>query len=499
MKKKSLLITLFFVLMAAIFSLFASCSGRETVNSNELRFGFTTEPATFDPLNPGNTAEGRSILFDVFEGLVKPGTDGTLLPCIAETWTIEQRGLVYNFTLRDGIRFHDGSLLSAADVKFSLDKAAASGFNGLDNIEEVKILAENQISVILKTPDTEYLPYLTVGITKAGHHDRENNIIGTGPFFIESYTPQINLILRKFDEYWRKDIPRLDTITILFYANYDAMMTALRGGGIDGTRITGSMAAQLDQRQFDIFDSYSAAVQLLALNNAAAPFDDIRVRQALNYGIDVQNIIDAAFFGMGKPSGSPLIPGLTVYYDDSLSYPYNTNAARTLLAQAGYDDNNRLSFEITVPSNFTMHVDTAQVIADQLEKLGVNVTIRLVDWPTWLSDVYRGRQYQATVISLDSSNISPRSFLSRYRTGDGGNFINFSSAAFDRIYDGILAETDEEARIQLYKQAQRAITEDAASVFLQDIYYFKAFRGGAFGNVLNYPLYVIDFASISHL
>jgi peptide/nickel transport system substrate-binding protein len=240
-------------------------------------------------------------------------------------------------------------------------------------------------------------------------------------------------------------------------------------------------------------------VHLLALNNAASPLDDIRVRQAINYGIDIQGIIDTAFYGNGEPSGSPLIPGLTAYYENSLAnpYPVNPEKASSLLKEAGYGEGGKkLTLEITVASIFTMHVDTAQVIADQLARIGISVSIRLVDWATWLSDVYFGRKYQATIISLDSPNVSPRSFLSRYHSGDNSNFINYSSADFDRVFDALLVEPSEDKRIALYKEAQRIISGDAASVYIQDILGFRAIRAGAFGGVLNYPLYVNDFAAM---
>jgi peptide/nickel transport system substrate-binding protein len=142
-----------------------------------------------------------------------------------------------------------------------------------------------------------------------------------------------------------------------------------------------------------------------------------------------------------------------------------------------------------------MHVDTAQVIANQLSKIGVKVNIKQVDWATWLSDVYFGRNYMATIISLDSPIVSPRSFLARYYSTSGSNFINFSNADFDKIYDSILVETDETKRISLYRDAQHTITENAASVYIQDILYYKVVTK-SFEGVLDYPLYVIDFASI---
>ena len=469
--------------------------------ATELRYGFTTEPVTLDPLHPSNTADGRSILFNVFEGLIKPDTEGRLQPCVAESWTIKQGGLVYNFKLRQGVRFHDGSLLNPIDVQFTLETAAAAGFQGFAAIEKVET-TEDTVTVTLKNPDPEFLPYITIGVVKADNPDREKNAIGTGPYFIESYTVQQSLVLKKFDDYWQRptegEMPRLDKVTIVFLADSDALLLGLQGGSIDGASITGSLTQQLDLRHFDIVPGYSASVHLLALNNAAPPLDDIRVRQALNYAVDIQGIIDAAFFGQGEPSGSPLIPGLAAYYEQSLTdpYPLDLDRARSLLAEAGYGEGRQFSLEITVPSNYVMHVDTAQVIVGQLAKIGIDAVIKLVDWATWLSDVYRNREYQATIISLDANNVSPRGFLSRYRSDSGSNFINFRSADFDRVYDAALSETDEAERAGLFREAQKIISANAASVYIQDIFYFKAFRGGTYGGVLNYPLYVIDFASM---
>ena len=491
---------LFFASLMAVLVLPASCSGKKADQSaGTLRYGYNSEPATLDPLSSSNTADGRSILFNVFEGLVKPDTDGNLRPCVAESVTMEELGRAYNFQLRKNIRFHDGSPLTSADVKYSLETAKAAGFIGFNTIEKIETDGDYSIKVSLLRPDPEFLPYLTVGIVKAGSADRDKNAIGTGPYLIESYAVQRELVLKRFADYWQDNVPILENITILFFADSDAMVRGLHSGGIDGAGLPGSLARQLSAEQFDIIPGYSAMVHLLALNNKASPLDDIRVRKAVNYGIDIQGIIDAAFYGKGEPSGSPLIPGLKSYYENSLAnpYPVDPEKARSLLMEAGYGEGGKkLSIEITVASIYTMHVDTAQVIADQLAKIGIDASIRLVDWATWLSDVYMGRKYQATIISLDSPNVSPRSFLSRYRSDANNNFINYSSAAFDRVYDAILVEPDEDKRINMYKEAQRIISADAASVYIQDILGFRALRAGLYGGVLNYPLYVNDFAAM---
>jgi peptide/nickel transport system substrate-binding protein len=502
MKKIKSPVLLFSALLAALV-FHASCSKQKTVQSTEpitsLSFGYNSEPATLDPLNLSNTADGRSILFNVFEGLVKPDTDGNFQPCVAESVTMEESGRVYNFQLRKDIRFHDGSPLTSADVKFSLDTAKAASFIGFDSIERIETNGTHSIKVILLRPDPEFLPYLTVGIVKAGSTDRGKNAIGTGPYLIESYAVQRELVLKKFADYWKDDTPILETIKIVFFADSDAMVRGLHSGAIDGAGLPGSLANQLSPEQFDIIPGYSSMVHLLALNNAASPFDDIRVRQAINYGVDIQGIIDTAFYGRGEPSGSPIIPGLTAYYEKSLAtpYPVDLEKSRSLLKDAGYGEGGKkLTLEITVASIFTMHVDTAQVIADQLSKIGIDVNIKLVEWAAWLSDVYQGRKYQATIISLDSPVVSPRSFISRYRSDNKTNFINYSSAYFDKVFDSILVETNEDKRIALYKEAQKIISADAASVYIQDILGFTVLRAGLYTGKLNYPLYVVDFAAI---
>ena len=500
--------TRFFLLgvMALTMLFVTSCSRNEnsrfaaagnSPQTSELRYGMITEPVTFDPLNPANTADGRSILFNVFEGLVKPDSSGALVPALAETFHIEPDGLTYVFTLRPGVLFHNGEALRPEDVVFSLNAATAANFTGFSQIAAIEISPSGEIIVTLKGRDPEFLPYLTVGIVPENNGDREKTPIGTGPFIIESYSPQQSLVLARNPNYWQADLPKLDKVTIVFVADTDRLLTGLRGGNIEGAgNITGALVNQFDPNEFDILPWYSNMVHLMALNNARAPLNDVRVRRAVNYALYIRGIIETAFYGEGEPSGSPLIPGLTNVYNETLRdpYPRDIERAKRLLAEAGLP--NGFSLEITVPSNYTMHVDTAQVIVSQLSDAGIRGTIRLVDWATWLSEVYRGRGYEATVISLDANNVSPRSFLSRYLSGSDGNFFNFVNPEYDRVYNAVLTEYDGDRRISLYREAQRIISDDAAAVYIQDILGFRVFTVGRYGGVVNYPIYVIDFASI---
>jgi peptide/nickel transport system substrate-binding protein len=482
---------------AALCAALLACAKRPP--AAELRFGFASEPASLDPLSAANTADGRSILFNVYEGLVKAGPAGDIEPAAAESWAVDGEAREYRFTLREGLRFSDGTPVRAQDAVFSLRLAVEAGFHGFSQIEKTEPLDERTITITLKESDPEFLPFLSIGIVPEANPDREARPIGTGPYAIESYTPQQALVLVRNPHYWKEGVPHLDKVIITFHADSNALLLALRGGGIDGAILTGSFIDQINPEKFDIFVGNSNAAQVFALNNTLPPLNDVRVRKALAYCIDQQELIDKAFFGRGEPSGSPLIPGLAACYEESLRIPYPTDLerARALLTEAGLAGG--FPLEITVPSNYTMHKDSAEVIVDQLSRIGVRATIHLVDWGTWLSEVYSAHRFEATIISFDSSSgtVSPRSFLERYVSTTGqSNMIGFDSPAYDAAYRAALTERDEQKRIAFYKEAQRALAAEAGSVFIQDIKSFTVLTGGRYAGVTHYPIYVTDFANI---
>lgn len=142
-----------------------------------------------------------------------------------------------------------------------------------------------------------------------------------------------------------------------------------------------------------------------------------------------------------------------------------------------------------------MHVDTAQVIINELKAIGVTATIKQVDWATWLSQTYTNRQYESTLISVDGSNLSPESFLGRYVTTSKSNFLNYKSTDYDTLYKQAVNENDDTKRVQLFKQAQELVSKDAAAVYIQDIASLTALKTG-YAGFTPYPLFVIDVSTI---
>ena len=235
-------------------------------------------------------------------------------------------------------------------------------------------------------------------------------------------------------------------------------------------------------------------VQIFALNNDVEPFNDIRVREAMNYALNRDDIISLTMDGAGEKLTTGMSPVMGDAYDTSLdgTFDQDIEKAKSLLKDAGYE--NGFEMTITVPSNYLVHVNTGVAIADQLSKVGIKAEIEQVDWATWLSDTYQGRNYQSTIIAL-TSDYAPYDVLSRYDSEADGNFINYRNDEFDKIIRAIPGESDDKAKIDSYHKLLALLTKDAASCYIQDPYSTCAINNRVTGYEL-YPMYVQDMSTV---
>ena len=202
-----------------------------------------------------------------------------------------------------------------------------------------------------------------------------------------------------------------------------------------------------------------------------------------------------AFDSKGTPIGSSMFPAFGKYYVDEINEVYTPDVekAKELLAEAGYPDG--FSFEIAVPSNYQPHIDTAQVIVDQLKKIGVTAEIKLVEWDSWLNDVYIGRQFEATVIGVDASQMTASSMLERFVSDSGKNFVNFASDNYDDTYRKAISTTNDEEATEYYNECEWILANEAANVYIQDLAQLVAVNKKYTGYEF-YPIYVCDIAKI---
>jgi peptide/nickel transport system substrate-binding protein len=500
--KKTIFLSVLLTLTIAL----SACSGDkadDSSKSDESSITIGIPQDIEDSLDPHKAvaAGTEEILFNIFEGLVKPDSDGNLVPAVASDYKIEDEGKTYTFYLREGIKFHDGTPVTVEDIKYSIERCADTSGEGtllvsaFSNIESVEIVDEKTVSIHLNNADTDFLSELTSAVIPAWNEDPAGNPIGTGPYRYVSRVVQDSMQLQKFEEYWGTPA-NITNVTLKVIADSDMIVTNLKSGAIDMfCRISTDQANELAGTDFDVYEGTMNLVQAMYLNNAFEPFSDVRVRQALCYAVDPQAILDLAFDGKGTIIGSSMFPAFGKYYMPELSgaYAHDVEKAKALLAEAGYADG--FSFAITVPSNYQQHVDTAQVIVEQLKEINVDASINLVEWETWVNDAYVGRQFEATVVGVDASTLSARALLERFNSDNSKNFINFNSAAYDEAYGAALVSTDDAEQTGYYKTCEQILSDEAANVYIQDMASLVALNN-RYGGYVFYPMYVQDFAKL---
>lgn len=500
MKRMKQILTMCVLLTMAV--ALGGCQGDKPQESSQIIVGIPQDLE--DSLDPHKAvaAGTKEVLFNVYEGLLKPDPDGNIYPAVAESYEVSEDGKTYTFTLRKGVKFHDGSTVTAEDVKYSLEKAA--GMTGetplvaaFSLIESVEIADEQTVVIKLSATDVDFPCYLamtTAAIIPKSNATPDTNPIGTGPYMYVSRSPQENIIVKKFNDYWGEPA-NIENVTFKIVSNADTIVMNLKGGSIDMyARLTTDQIAQLGD-EFEIYEGTMNLVQALYLNNAVEPFNNEKVRQAMCYAVDVKGMLELTTGGKGTPVGSSMFPAFKKYYMEELAstYPHDVEKAKALLAEAGYPDGFTMS--ISVPSNYQPHIDTAQVLVEQLKEAGITANIQLIEWNSWLSDVYTNRDYESTVVGVDASSMTAAAMLSRFASTADNNFVNFSDAEYDKLYEESLSCTDDTARTQLYKDMEKILADRAANVYLQDMAEFVAVNKRIEGYTF-YPLYVQDIAKL---
>ena len=456
-----------------------------------------------DSLDPHKaTAAGtKEIIFNIFEGLVKPDENGNLINAVASDYTISEDGLVYTFKLREGVKFHNGNAVTAEDVKYSLERVSGllDGtplISTLSTITAVDIIDEQTVQVTVGSANTELIYSFVAAIIPAGSGEEEGaDPVGTGPFSFVSYEPLKGITLTKNPDYWQEGLPYLDSVEFKIMGDGDTTLMELQGGTIDFyAYLTDSQAQEL-QESHQVLSSPTNMVQALFLNNAVEPLNDVRVRQAICYALDKDMINDFVAGGNGTLISSAMLPTLKEYYvdlNDTYGSTANVEKAKELMADAGYADG--FDMEIAIVSSYEFHMQTGEVIVEQLKEIGINATIKGMDNGTWLDEVYNGRNFAATITAL-TSDMTPGYLMNRFVTDSKKNFINFQSAEYDEIYGKAQAALDPAEKAGYYKELQKILCDEAGSAFIQTPANMTAISKRLAGYKF-YPVYVQDMSTV---
>jgi peptide/nickel transport system substrate-binding protein len=456
----TLVVVLATVLVAAV-SVGAQAPNRLIVQSQ-------TEPPGLDMTATPATATSGVIFYNVQEALVKVDRHGKLVPWLAERWhTADNRN--YTFFLKKGVRFHNGRELKAADVKYAFERAMNPETKhpyakDYDAIGDIIVKDDYTVTFALKSVNASFLQNVarsgSVIYPREAVETMKSAPIGTGPFRFEEWVRGDRIVLVRNPDYHVKGLPKLERVTYRFITDPNAVLAALKAGDVDvslfGLGPEHVQDVQKDPR-FQILVGDTTNDVILAMNNARKPYTDVRVRRALTYGINKQDVLKGAMFGMGKILGTNVDPLNPYYVDMSNAMPYDPAKAKKLLAEAGYP--NGFDTVLKVSPQYYYTVRSGEIITDNLKKIGVNVKIEQIEWGQWLSRVFREADYDLTIIghaeAWDIKNYANPKYYFRY-----------DSPKFQELFTKSEATVDDKARRDLYAQMQKLMVEDAPVVWL---------------------------------
>ncbi|TYC04037.1 MAG: ABC transporter substrate-binding protein [Kosmotoga sp.] len=444
--------------------------------SSTLKFAIETEPVGLDP-NLVTAFASHRILENVYSGLLQYDTNMKLVPDLAKSFETPDAYTVI-FTLRDNVYFHNGEKMTVEDVLYTFDRIRDPDFGSpaasyYENVESIKAIGDNKIEFKLTKPMVNALLHNFAGVNSSivsedfvesgANMQTETN--GTGPFAITEYVSGDHITLSKHEDYFVEGIPYLDEIEFVIIPEEVSRVSALRNGDVDLAKINEPLSLDLlSTDKFKIYRQPVLSYYLLGINNNAGPLSDPRVRRALSYAIDREQIIKAVSFGEGTVTGvmNPTVKAWAIPPSEFPEYEYDPHKATELLKEAGYPDG--FEFSITTASRYNFD-KIAQVIQAQLSIIGVKVKIDLVEWGIFI-DKWINIDFES-FISLNSGSVSPDKQLYRtFHTTGSTNKFNFSNERVDELLEAGRTTTDYDTRREIYNELQRLLVEKSPIIFL---------------------------------
>ncbi|TDL31487.1 ABC transporter substrate-binding protein [Jeotgalibacillus sp. S-D1] len=501
MNKKAWL--LFFILLLTVSTALFGCSsdnggGAGEGENNEggdaqdtLVFGRGGDSVGLDPITVTD-GESFKVTKNIFETLVEFGREDTEInPGLAAEWEIAEDGLTYTFKLQEGVTFHDGEPLNAEAVVYNFDRWAQgtedkfyyykSMFGGFGDdeghvIESVTATDDMTVEFKLKRPQAPFLKNLAmspfgIGSPKAidemGDEGFNETPVGTGPFKFVEWKRNERIVIEKYEDYWQEGLPKLNQVIFRSIPENSARLNALTSGEIDlADGVNPSDSTQIeDNAELQLFERPSMNVGYLGLTTTREPFDDPKVRQAMNYAIDRQAIVDAFFEGRAEVAKNPMPSVIAGYNDDIEGYEYDPEKAKELLKEAGLEDGFEMDlWAMPVPRPYMPDGQkVAEAIQNNLSAVGITAEIVTYEWATYLDKARLG-EADAFLLGWTGDNGDADNFLYVLLDQDNIGSNNYTYYENQEVHDLLIeaqSEVDEEKRNQIYMEAQEMIHEDA--------------------------------------
>jgi len=479
--KQKFLFTLWAALLGVALQFTAFASAQATpVPGGQLKVGWNYSGGTFDPHKGIVHGPDYWVIKLVYDTLVDLDADLNVVPSLATSWEISDDGLVYTFHLLPGVRFHSGRELTSADVRYSFERlldpaTGASRRANYSDIETVTTPDDYTVVLTLGRPNAVMLTQLTQaaasivareGVDEFG--DLSQHEAGSGPFILRGVQPDNSILIEKNPDYLVDGLPYLDSIVFTTVADNQARNTAVRTGDLDLiTHVTDNYINLLRQDANVVIpegDGSSGQWFSFIMNVRQAPFDDLKVRQAISYALDRELLARVSLDG----EGYALLGGsLAAWHWAALEPVFsgsNMQRAKELMAESSHAGGFAFTLRVWSPQQFA--VRAAQIIQATLAELDIQVTIdQQGDWATYWGAV-TGGTYDATLQGF-GGNIDPHDYLfEAFREGGGRNVMGYVNPAVDQLLADGLRVTDRDERKAIYATLQTILVEDAPQVFI---------------------------------
>jgi peptide/nickel transport system substrate-binding protein len=444
--------------------------------TGEVKIGLAAEPNTFDPhLTVGRNTQ--IFIVNVYDGLTARDAQGNLVPALAESWK-RLNPTTWQFVLRKGVKFHNGDDFNAESVKFTLDRATnpetkATIGSELSTIAGTEIVDPFTVNVVTKAPDfllpvrlgelfgLMLSPKHTNAVGKEAIATKPN---GTGPFKLVTWLKNEQMVLEANESYWR-GAPKVKRIIVRPILEDAARIAALQAGEVDLIAPIPHVRIGELKRNDKLVIKTIAAPRIfhVTIDVRKPPFDNVKVRQALNYGVDVNAIVKSLYFGYGTRLATVVDKG-SLGYDPSVQpYPFDPSKAKALLAEAGFPN----GFETELDSftgSIADHSKPAEAIVGFLQKIGVKAKQNVFEFAAFGPRRVQNRTAPLFIYSIGNAYLEP-SWVLRWMT-QGGLGMHYKNAKLDEMLTRIEATDDPKKRAPQYSDVQKLIKDEAPFIFL---------------------------------
>lgn len=465
--------------LGATLALVGCAPSSDPASDPVVNVGLVLEPTDLNIRQTSGVALDQVLIDNVYQGLVGLDPDGKIVDVLATEHTVSADGLTYTFTVRPDLHFHSGSAVTVEDIVWSIDQVrtdeALKDHALLSKVTGVTASGDDTVTITLSEPDSQLLWVLAgragLVLEQAATNDLSTTANGTGPYRVDTgaWKQGDSLSLTRNDDYWGEPA-QVSEVVFSYITDPTASVNATIAGDLDvQTNVDANLSAQLETASgITLSEGKTTDKYTLAFNNQRAPLTDPRVREAIRSAIDHSAII-AAIGGAGVPQGGP-IPQLDPGYEDLTGSPaFDPAHARDLLASAGVSN---LNLSLTIPNHYGTTVST--VLVSQFKDVGINLTVKRVEFPVWLSEVYTDHNYDLSFVD----HAEARDF-SNWANPD--YYFGYDNAQVQDLYARSLAATDAESAADLLAQAARLVAADNPADWLYTATVITAIRDGVTG------------------